>query len=107
VLLLDNASGGPQKYLGVKVTSGFACESMAVAHADLGINSGTFDKFVSIAAGVLAAKPFSVGADDLGTIGTVLVSTKDDIVTDTTTTAEKACTAPAACAAAAGAGGAG
>jgi hypothetical protein len=107
VLLLDSSTGGPQTYLGTKVTSGFACQSMVEAHADLGINSGTFSKFVSIAATVLAAPPFSVSTADLTVIGSVLLGTHDDIVTaspDTQT--EKPCTAPAACAEA-GAGGAG
>jgi hypothetical protein len=107
VLLLDSTTGGPQTYLGTKVTSGFACQSMVEAHADLGINSGTFTKFVTIAAGVLAAPPFSVSTADLTVIGGVLNGTETQIVTaspDSDT--EKPCTAPAACAEA-GAGGAG
>jgi len=107
VLLLDSSTGGPQTYLGTKVTSGFACQSMVEAHADLGINSGTFSKFVSIAATVLAAPPFSVSTADLTVIGGVLNGTETQIVTaspDSDT--EKPCTAPAACAEA-GAGGAG
>jgi hemoglobin len=104
VLQLDSVSGGPQKYPG-KTTSGFTCRSMAAAHADLGINSGTFDKFVAIAGATIKD---AVTADDLTTIAGVLNGTKTVIVTaspDSDT--EKPCTAPAACAAAAGAGGAG
>jgi hypothetical protein len=107
VLLLDNATGGGQTYLGAKVTSGFVCESMVEAHKDLGINSGTFAAFVTIAAGVLAAKPFSVSTADLTVIGGVLNGTEGDIVTaspDSDT--ERACQAPSACAEA-GAGGTG
>jgi hypothetical protein len=104
VLQLGKVTGGPEKYPDT-VTSGFVCEDMITAHADLGINSGTFDKFVSIAAGVLTSA--GVSDADVGVIGGVLNSTKPAIVTaspDSNT--ERACTAPAACAEA-GAGGAG
>jgi hypothetical protein len=104
VLQLDFASGGPQKYPG-KTTSGFTCRSMAAAHAALGINSGTFDKFVSIAGATIKD---AVSADDLTTIAGVLNGAKPDVVTAVPDSAtEKPCTAPAACAAEAGAGGAG
>jgi hypothetical protein len=104
VLQLGKVTGGPEKYPDT-VTSGFVCEDMVTAHADLGINTGTFDKFVMIAAGVLTSA--GVSDADVGTIGGVLNGTKPAIVTvspDTDT--ERACTAPAACAEA-GAGGAG
>jgi hemoglobin len=104
VLQLDSVSGGPQKYPG-QTTSGFTCRGMVEAHADLGINSGTFDKFVAIAGATIKD---AVSADDLTTIAGVLNGTKPAIVTavpDSDT--EQPCTAPAACAAAAGAGGAG
>jgi hypothetical protein len=104
VLQLVAVSGGPASYP-AKTSTGYQCRDMGTAHADLGINSGTFDKFVSIAAATIKD---AVSADDLVVIGGVLTGTKTSIVTahpDSDT--EKPCTAPAACAAAAGAGGAG
>ena len=102
-LLLGSASGGPEKYPGT-TSSGFTCRSMTDAHATLGINSGTFDKFVMIAGATIKG---AVSDDDLTTIAGVLNGTKTSIVTDTTTTAARPCQAPASCAAEAGAGGAG
>lgn len=98
VTQLAEATGGPQTYMGHKTASGYACRAMTDAHADLNINSGTFDKFVTIAAGVLSADPYNVPAKDLATIGTVLEGLKPAIVTakpDSDT--ERPCTAPAAC----------
>jgi hypothetical protein len=103
VIQLAAVSGGPYTYP-AKTAAGYQCRDMVTTHADLGINSGTFDKFVSIAATVLTTA--GVPMKDLVVIGGVLDNTKPAIVTDTTTTAEKPCTAPAACAAAGdGAGG--
>ncbi len=107
VTQLAEATGGPQVYTGHKTPTGYACRSMVDAHADLNINSGTFDAFVAIAAGVLSSDPYNVPAADLATIGSVLEGLKPAIVTakpDSDT--ERACTAPAACVlGAAGAGG--
>ena len=105
VIQLDAISGGPYTYP-AKTAAGYQCRDMVTTHADLGINGATFDKFVTIAAGVLTAA--KVPEADLASLAGVLVGTKPAIVTDTTTTVEKPCTAPAACApGAAGAGGAG
>ena len=51
---------------------------MAAAHQGLNISGTIFDKFVTIAATKLA--DLGVAADDIATIGTVLNSTKTDIV---------------------------
>jgi hypothetical protein len=104
VLLLGSLTGGTEVYPG-KATSGFMCRSMVEAHADLDINSGTFDQFVTIAAGVL--KDAGVADADITVIGNALNATKTSVVSaspDSDT--ERACTAPAACAAEAGASGA-
>jgi len=110
VIQLAGATGGPQVYAGHKTSAGFACRDMKTAHADLNINSGTFTKFVSIAANVLQSDPFNVPANDLATIGTVLLGLQKSIVTaNPDSNTERPCTAPAACAlgagGAAGAGG--
>ncbi|HWZ93304.1 MAG TPA: hypothetical protein VNW92_30800, partial [Polyangiaceae bacterium] len=102
--LLGAKAGGPEVYP-TKTSSGFQCRNMVEAHATLGINSGTFDKFVMIAGGVLKG---AISDDDLATVASVLVGTKGQIVTDKLSTAARPCQAPASCAeAAAGAGGAG
>ena len=75
---LGTAAGGPGEVYPTKTSSGFQCRSMAAAHADLHIGSGTFDEFVTIAAGVLEAD--GVAADDITVIGGVLTGTKNDIV---------------------------
>ena len=79
-LQLSAAAGGPETYPAT-VSGGFTCRSMAAAHAGLGIPPGTFDDFVTIAAGVL--KGAGVADEDIGTIGTVLVGTKADVAQDT------------------------
>jgi hemoglobin len=73
VLQLGAASGGPEVYPGM-VSGGFMCRTMAEAHAGLGISSAIFDKFVTIAAGVLTSA--GVAAGDVAIIGEVLNSTK-------------------------------
>ena len=73
---LAEASGGPQIYTG-HVSAGFTCRPMAAAHQGLEISAKTFDKFVTIAAGVL--KTAGVADADIATIGTVLNGTKKDI----------------------------
>ena len=70
-------SGGPDSYP-FTLPDGFKCRSMSEAHKDLHIAGGTFDNFVTIAAGVLADN--KVAADDIAAIGGVLNSTKEDIV---------------------------
>lgn len=81
VLLLGNAAGGPETYPAA-VSGGFMCRSMKAAHTGLGIDSATFDKFVTIAAGTL--KKAGVADADITTIGGVLNGTKSDIVESTT-----------------------
>jgi len=78
VLQLGNAAGGPETYPAA-VSGGFQCRDMKTSHAGLGISSATFDKFVTIAAGVL--KKAGVADADITTIGSVLNGTKADIVT--------------------------
>lgn len=78
---LGAAAGGPEKYP-TTVSGGFTCRSMVATHAKLGIPNGVFDKFVTIAAGVL--KTAGVADADITTVGGVLVGTKGDVVTDTT-----------------------
>lgn len=81
---LGAAAGGPDtevKYP-TMTSGGFQCRDMKTAHAGLGIPAGTFDNFVTIAAGEL--KKLGVADADIATIGGVLNGTKTDIVTDTT-----------------------
>lgn len=80
---LGNAAGGPEAYPGVPADNeGFQCRSMTASHANLGIPGGVFDKFVTIAAGVLTKA--GVASADVATIGGVLNGTRSAIVTDTT-----------------------
>ena len=77
---LANAAGGPESFP-TTVTDdagSFTCRDMATIHQPLQISGGTFDKFVMIAAGEL--QTLGVAAADIGTIGTVLESTKAEIV---------------------------
>lgn len=76
VLQLGAAAGGPEVYPGT-VSGGFVCRGMAEAHAHLGIESADFDKFVTIAAGVLTSA--GVAPADVAVIGGVLNSTKPAI----------------------------
>jgi len=81
---LGSAAGGPAadvKYP-TTVVGGFTCRDMRTAHTGLGIPPKTFDKFVTIAAGVL--KGAGVADEDITTIGTVLNGTKTDVAQDTT-----------------------
>jgi len=75
--LLGKAAGGEEEYP-YTTDNGYTCRSMADAHADLHIGGGTFDNFVSIAAGVL--KEAGVADADIEVVGGVLVGTKGVIV---------------------------
>jgi hypothetical protein len=77
VLQLGEVSGGPEKYSNAKTTDGHTCRDMKTAHTGFNISDKTFDKFVTIAAGVL--KTAGVADADIATIGTVLNGTKKDI----------------------------
>lgn len=101
--LLGKAAGGPEAYPS-KTSSGFQCRSMAASHATLGIGAGTFDKFVTIAAGVLTEA--GVAAEDVATIGEVLNGTKADIVDPNVPSGAAPCKSPASCAVPVGEGGA-
>lgn len=84
--LLASQAGGPETYPpdgGVFDDAGIVktwqCRpDMTVIHAPLLISGGTFDKFITIAAGVLTP---GVNSCDLATIAGVLVGTKSSIVT--------------------------
>jgi hypothetical protein len=83
--LLAMAAGGPETYPpegGVSDDGGtpWMCRAnMAAIHAPLLISGGTFDEFVTIAAGVL--QNAGVQACDIATIGSALESFKPAIVT--------------------------
>jgi hemoglobin len=77
VAQLGSVSGGPETYP-TTVSGGHTCRDMKTAHEGMGIDSAAFDKFVTIAAGVLTGA--GVSAADVATIGGVLNSTKTDIV---------------------------
>jgi hypothetical protein len=80
---LGAAAGGPSSEVMYPTTvMGFTCRDMKTTHAGLGIPPGTFDKFVTIAAGKL--KELGVADADITTIGGVLNGTKADVVTDDT-----------------------
>jgi hypothetical protein len=74
--LLGHAAGGTELYPATE--SGFTCRDMKTSHTGMNIPAATFDKFVTIAAGVL--KTAGVADADIGTIGGVLNGTKADIV---------------------------
>ncbi len=74
--LLGSVAGGPEVY--PTTIDGFTCRDMKSSHAALKIPGATFDKFVTIAAGVL--KTAGVADADITTIGGVLNGTKTDIV---------------------------
>ena len=92
---LSAAAEGPEVYP-VKLDSGFQCRLMGPAHATLGIGSGTFDKFVGIAATELVA--LGVSADDVASVGAVLNSTKSAVVDKNAPSGAEACKTPATCA---------
>jgi hypothetical protein len=77
---LAEASGGPEVYAG-HVSTGFTCRTMAAAHQGLEISSKAFDKFVTVAAGVI--KSAGVADADIAVIGTVLIGTKGDVTSPT------------------------
>jgi len=78
--LLGGAAGGPEDYpLAVVDDAGsFTCRDLVTIHTPLHISGGTFDTFVTIAAGELMN--LGVTALDITTIGGVLNSTKGAIV---------------------------
>jgi hypothetical protein len=92
---LGAAAGGEEVYP-AKLANGYQCRSMTAAHATLGIGSGTFDLFVSIAAETLTAA--GVAADDVATIGSVLNGTKTAVVDENAASGAEACKSPASCA---------
>ncbi|MET0795062.1 MAG: hypothetical protein ABW061_26325 [Polyangiaceae bacterium] len=106
--LLASEAGGPEEYP-FTTDSGFKCRDMKTAHQTLGIGAGTFEKFVSIAAGVLT--DLNVAPDDVATIGDVLNGTKSSIVDKNVPSGAAPCASPASCAvevpSEGGAGGAG
>jgi len=77
VVQLDEASGGNSQYAGY-VSNGHACRTMKAAHTGLKISAKAFDKFVTVAAGVL--KSAGVADADIAVIGGVLNATKSDVV---------------------------
>ncbi len=80
VLQLSEAAGGPEKYAGSKVSGGFACRDMTTAHKGLGIPEGIFERFITIAAGVL--QKAGVKEADINVIGSVLMGEKDTVAQD-------------------------
>ncbi len=77
VAQLSSVAGGRQTYP-TTVTGNYTCRDMASSHRGLGIGGDVFDRFVMIAAGVLLDA--GVRQADVETIGTVLNSTRPDIV---------------------------
>jgi truncated hemoglobin YjbI len=70
--------GGPATYPG-RNDQGDLCESMVAAHADLGITSSVFDRFITDLAGVLKAD--GVSDADIAMVAPVLTGLKSSIVT--------------------------
>ena len=93
--LLGKAAGGPELYP-FTTTSGFVCRDMTAAHATLGIGAGTFDKFVTIAGGVLTAA--NVEPDDVAAVAGVLNGAKTAIVDKNVPSGAAPCASPATCA---------
>jgi hemoglobin len=79
VAQLGNAAGGPEQYP-TTVSGGHTCRDMKTSHEGMGIDSAAFDKFVTIAAGVLASA--GVAEADIAVVGGVLNSTKADVVSE-------------------------
>jgi hypothetical protein len=77
---LGTAAGGPASEVAypTTVTDDYVCRDMVTAHTGLGIPSDVFDKFVTIAAGVLTSA--GVATADVAVVGDVLNSTKLDVV---------------------------
>jgi truncated hemoglobin YjbI len=92
---LGAAAGGEEVYP-TTLANGYVCRSMSAAHATLGIGSGTFDLFVSIAAETLTAA--GVAPADVETIGGVLNGTKAAIVDKNAASGAGPCKSPASCA---------
>lgn len=101
---LGTAAEGPGEEYPITTTSGFKCRTMADAHKDLHIGSGTFDNFVTIAGAEL--KELKVSDNDITAIAGVLTGTKTDIV-DPDAPATGPCTSAACEVPEGGAGGAG
>lgn len=80
-LQLSNAAGGPETYPAT-VAGGFTCRDMKTAHMGLSIPAGVFDRFITIAAGVL--KGAKVADADIKVIGSVLTGEKDNVAQDKT-----------------------
>ncbi len=78
---LSDAAGGPEVYpLMLSAAHGsWVCRDMITTHKALAIDAADFDKFVGIAATTLTSA--GVAPADVTTIGTVLNSTKTEIVT--------------------------
>ncbi len=79
--LVGSVSGGTETYPATVTddAGSFTCRAMTTIHAPLLISGGTFDEFIMIAAAELAL--LNVSSADIGTLGTVLVGTKPQIVT--------------------------
>lgn len=72
---LANAAGGPEAYPGTPADNmGWQCRDMTASHSGLRIPGSVFDRFVTIAAGVLMTA--GVSSADIATIGGVLNSTR-------------------------------
>jgi hypothetical protein len=79
---LASAAGGPEMYPGMPADNmGWQCRSMSAAHNGLNIPNSVFDRFVTIAAGVLMTA--GVAPADIMIIGGVLNSTKADVAQGT------------------------
>ena len=76
-------AGGPEAYPGTPAdTLGWQCRSMATAHANLGIPSGVFDKFIAIAAASL--KQLGVADADIAVIGAAFLASEPQVAQDKT-----------------------
>ncbi len=79
---LANAAGGPEQYPGAPADNmGWQCRNMTASHAGLNIPGSVFDRFVTIAAGVLTGA--GVAASDIAIIGGVLNSTRAQVAQGT------------------------
>ena len=79
---LANAAGGTEQYPGTPADNmGWQCRNMTASHAGLNIPGSVFDRFVTIAAGVLTSA--GVAPADIAVIGGVLNSTRSQVAQDT------------------------
>lgn len=79
---LANAAGGPEQYPGAPADNmGWQCRNMTASHAGLNIPGSVFDRFVTIAAGVLMGA--GVAPADIAIIGGVLNSTRAQVAQGT------------------------